>query len=225
MLRRRIMAINKPKTRVLLHFDGNVVDSSGNGIAFTAGPVVYTSGKFGQCSSITSEPGYFGSHATNVTGEFAKIHNLLKDYTIDFWLDFDSFNAQYQNIGTYLGGTDSGSNILAIGIQRGSYGVFSITVTYQVGALIIDTSVSNTFGWKHVCVQKTNGNIYLYLNGVLLGSNTFPNANTTFNPTTNYTLYACYQNTTGHSTKIDEFRIIEGVAFTLSGFTPPTQAY
>ena len=222
MLRRRIMAINKPKTRVLLHFDGNVVDSSGNGVAFTSGSVSYVSGKFGQCSSIVTAP---SQHAINTTGEFAKIHNLLKDYTIDFWLDFDSFNASGQNVGTYLGGTDSGSGILAINIQRGSYGVFSITVTYQVGALIIDTSVSNAFGWKHVCVQKANGNIYLYLNGVLLGSNTFPNANTTFNPTTNYTLYACYQNTTGHSTKIDEFRIIEGVAFNLSGFTPPTQAY
>ena len=222
MLRRRIMAINKPKTRVLLHFDGNVVDSSGNGITFTTNYVSYVSGKFGQCSSIVSAP---ASHAVNNTGEFAKIHNLLGDYTIDFWLDFDSFNSSGQNIGTYLGGTDSGSSILSINIQRGSYGVFSIIVTYQGGALIIDTSVSNAFGWKHVCVQKANGNIYLYLNGVLLGSNTFPNANITFNPTTNYTLYACYQNTTGHSSKIDEFRIIEGVAFNLSGFTPPTQAY
>lgn len=222
MLRRRIMAINKPKTRVLLHFDGNVVDSSGNGIAFTAGPVVYTSGKFGQCSSIATAP---SQHAINTTGEFAKIHNLLGDYTIDFWLDFDSFNAQYQGIGMYFGRTDSGLNMLAIGIQRGSYGVFSITVTYQAGALIINTSVSNAFGWKHVCIQKTNGNIYQYLNGVLLGSNTFPNANATFSPSTNTDLIVGEQGNSGHSTKIDEFRIIEGVAFNLSGFTPPTQAY
>ena len=219
------MAINKPKTRVLLHFDGNVVDSSGNGIAFTAGPVVYTSGKFGQCSSITSEPGYFGSHATNVTGEFAKIHNLLGDYTIDFWLDFDSFNAQYQGIGMHFGRTASYSNILGISISRGSYGAFSLDVFYQAGATIVTSSVTNTFGWKHVCVQKTNGNIYLYLNGVLLGSNTFPNANTTFSTSTNTDLIVGDQGTSGHSTKIDEFRIIEGVAFNLSGFTPPTQAY
>ena len=76
-----------------------------------------------------------------------------------------------------------------------------------------------------MCIQKTNGNIYLYLNGVLLGSNTFPNANTTFNTSTNTDLIVGDQGTTRHSSKIDEFRIIEGVAFNLSGFTPPTQAY
>ena len=110
-------------------------------------------------------------------------------------------------------------------ISRGSYGAFSFEVYYRAGALIISTSVTNNFGWKHVCIQKTNGNIYLYLNGVLLGSNTFPNANTTFSPSTNTELIIGDQGNSGHSTKIDEFRIIEGVAFNLSGFTPPTQAY
>mgnify|MGYP003775531899 CR=1 FL=1 len=216
------MAINKPKTRVLLHFDGNVVDSSGNGVAFTAGSVNYVSGKFGQCSSIATAP---SQHAINTTGEFAKIHNLLGDYTIDFWLDFDSFNAQYQGIGMYFGRTASYTSILGMAISRGSYGAFSLEVFYQAGATIVTSSVTSTFGWKHVCIQKTNGNIYLYLNGVLLGSNTFPNANATFSPSTNTDLIVGEQGNSGHSTKIDEFRIIEGVAFNLSGFTPPTQAY
>ena len=222
MLRRRIMAINKPKTRVLLHFDGNVVDSSGNGIAFTAGSVSYVSGKSGQCSSIVTAP---SQHAINTTGEFAKIHNLLGDYTIDFWLDFDSFNAQYQGIVMYFGRTASYSNILGMSISRGSYGAFTLDVFYQAGSTIVTSSVTSTFGWKHVCAQKANGNIYLYLNGVLLGSNTFPNANTTFSPSTNTDMIVGEQGNSGHSTKIDEFRIIEGVAFNLSGFTPPTQAY
>ena len=128
-----------------------MVDSSGNGVAFTSGSVSYVSGKFGQCSSIVTAP---SQHAINTTGEFAKIHNLLGDYTIDFWLDFDSFNAQYQGIGMYFGRTASYSNILGMSISRGSYGAFTLDVFYQAGATIVASSVTSTFGWKHVCAQK-----------------------------------------------------------------------
>ena len=83
----------------------------------------------------------------------------------------------------------------------------------------------STGTWYHVAATRTGGKIYLFLDGVLLGSGT-ANTETIFNGTSKLTVGALNEGADDFANGwIDEILLVDGTGLWSASFTPPTAAY
>lgn len=205
---------------MLLHLDGPnasqvFTDATGRHALTGSGCAIDTSiSKFGgaSCVFVTSQ---------HITGDGnADLLIALNDFTIDFWVNRSSFA-----FNATLFATDLIINPDALAIEWNSTGTFDVH-TGGGGQVIVGTTVFNTTGvWLHAAVTRKAGTMRLFVNGSQEGSNYDASAFSVGLAATGPSIGATQGNSAGLAGNIDEFRLINGVAAWVTGFTPPTVPY
>ena len=145
------------------------------------------------------------------------------DFTFDFWLYPTNMNTAHDGIfhlsNGALGGTD---NLTGIGLclrQSGfRYVVIANGVATDVGP------IDNWSMWSHHAIERKNGVIRFYTNGV--ASATTIADTTNYSNCTNLTLGAARTSSgTMPFCHLDEFRALSASAYDGANFTPPTAEY
>ncbi len=96
----------------------------------------------------------------------------------------------------------------------------SFLAIYTNGTVLTCTTPIASGVWQHVAVVRSNGILYVYLNGVSIGSAAFTN---TLSDKT-FKLGAYVDNTGNFNGYIDDMRLTNGLARYFTTFTPPQQA-
>ncbi|MFA5926334.1 MAG: LamG-like jellyroll fold domain-containing protein, partial [Parcubacteria group bacterium] len=215
---------NDSYTKLMLHADGtgnSFTDSSPSAKTITAeggATQSSTQSKFGGKSA------YFDG-----TGDDLRLDDSADwefgsgDFSIDFWVNFDSLSSTEQTLLAHA--ADASSNGYWLEWQN-TYGMRFFG--RNGGSDIFTELDSGTSGWStgtwyHIAIVR-NGNTWtMYKNGVNVASAT---SSGSFNDYASY-LYVGYR--PGYSlypnAYIDELRISKGTARWTSAFTPPTRAY
>lgn len=194
--------ILSPSSMLLLHFDGNLADASGNSSMSSADPQ-YVSGKFGQAFRFNS------TGSNSVQGVIKYIGT--SDFTIDFWI-YRYQSVEYQKYAE----TGNDGTTGAFNIDASSSGRNLRFYTIKSGSIVNITASSTlaTSTWIHVAIVRSSNNWYMFINGSLVKD--YYQSGVTLSATT-LTLRPAY-------TAIDEFRITKTAIWT-SNFTPPTSPY
>lgn len=191
-----------PSSILLLHFDSNVADASGNTSMSSTEPQ-YISGKFGQAFRFNS------TGSNSVQGVIKDIGT--SDFTIDFWI------YRYQSV-VYQKYAETGNDGTtgAFNIDASSSGNNLRFYTIKSGSIVNMTASSTlaTSTWIHVAIVRSGSNWYMFINGSLVQN--YYQSGVTLSATT-LTLRPA-------NTAIDEFRITQTALWT-SNFTPPTSPY
>lgn len=207
---------NDSYTKLLLHLDNNVTDSSISHKTVTQGLATLSSGqsKFGGYSVLTGS-GYL---TTANSSDFAFPGN----FTIDFWF--------------YPGSTGSGQALFSntnmaagsdgIGIETAGIAAFNVYGQYTSDWAVNFATSTNSFvanTWQHLALVRNGSTITVYVNGTSVGSGTYAGSITSASNPFNI------GNEVSHSYiyngYIDEFRVSKGIARWTGNFTPPTIAY
>jgi hypothetical protein len=204
----------------LFHFDGNLNDAGPSGLLTAAsfnstGTPSFVTGKFGQALNLPAGSGY-----QTKTVPYSGTQFGTGDFTVECFINLSSITGNYQ----YFFDTRnrSGYNETS-GI--GFYIAGSKIVAYCGGTYTFNGSTNIVAGTTyHITVERYNGKVYAYIDGVQQG--------TAWTQTANFSLgdftigRAC--DTTTHSLNgvIDELRITKGQArYKGVNFTVPTSAY
>ena len=228
MLRRRLLNSfiedgggNDSYCKALFHFENNITDSSSNNLTCTGDGLRYSTSikKFGTYGAYLSDTSRAG---VTLPSGFSNTY-LTGDFTIDYWYRppysitegaFDDHfflgmktNDTYSFVSCYIG-KYNGVNYIEVGCY--SYDGSITAFVYHVFESLPQDFI-------HVAVVRKNGIIYLYINGVSVGT---PAAfNYTIDASQSKSLVNCY-----NGGNMDEFRI-SNIARWTENFTPPTQAY
>ena len=209
----KVTELNQPhvNTKLLLHFDGDVVDAMGNHTVTVNGTVPFDTAttKFGSASvdfdgstsnylSIPSSPDFdFG------TG----------DFTIDFWVMFDDItsDSQIMNIN---------GNELFIYVNGKKNDLIIATNRQAIEIREVDWGLTHSSGvWYHFAMIASCGTTKFYVDGTALAGTM---ATTAFSVGD---LQIGKKLTMGANIHIDEFSLVKGTAKWTSNFTPPTSPY
>jgi hypothetical protein len=211
-------------TQLLTCQSPSLIDNSTNNFTITRNGDVrpVTQNPFGFTNALTT--GYdvttvSGSAYFDGTGDFLTVptnaaFNLgSSNFTIECWLNPQSFSAAYALISRYdyISSTASGY-ILRI--------INATTIRFVYGTDIVnDVTVSlNTNSWYHVALTRSGTAAKLFLNGAQVGSftiNNFSDANSAFQIGRTHTL------TDSANAYISDLRIIKGTALYTGPFVPP----
>ena len=229
MLRKRTL-LKQPiagdlNTKLLLHFDNNVVDSSpynvttsqASGTSFTTGK--FNQGFIGKVVMSSADP----SPISTPDGYLSGILNT--DFTIDFWMYGPEINSY------------NGASIFALGVNEDTFEYplfFSVSppaegynyvslngyndsTSYVVLGISVPYAVFSS--WIHIAVTKNATTIKIYINGGLMAETS---------PTDLSVYFSTFSGTRSFigisPTPIDEFRVSNIVRWT-TNFTPPTEPY
>lgn len=139
------------------------------------------------------------------------------DFTVESWVRFTSVGSFQRILSTTAGPFNAGTFNLRLNADNRFYtlagGSAGITSTV--------TAVPNT--WYHLAVSRNSGVSRFYVNGVLQGSESSPNAIT--EPLSYMGGYYTVGNSEYLSGYLDEVRVTTGVGRYLTAFTPATTAY
>jgi hypothetical protein len=186
------------------------VDSSGTPKSITA---------LGQATQTTAQS-RFGtkSAAFDGSGDYLTVANssgftFAGDFTIDFWVRFASKPENY--IGLFAGSSGATQMFLTTHLSGNNlrWGL-SETAEYASGNF---TWALNT--WYYVAVRRQSGAVTLWVNGTNITSGSPTNSNTYSG---GFTLFGDIGSVSDFSGHVDEFRITNGVARTI---TVPTAAF
>jgi hypothetical protein len=208
---------------LLLKGEGsNVIDSS-------ATPKIIT--PFGSAATSTTQA-RFGDRSIffnnidsylEVTGSSVPFAMGTGDWTVECWVYHSArpLGGSDDRIFDTLGLSSGTTNAIRIGINTAGFVVF-----FRYGSVVLTSSSPvPVTTWTHVCCEKSNAQLRIFINGVLVGS-LADTADYTcganrpcigadgFGPTTN--LFNGY---------IDEMRVTKGIARYQSAFTPPTAPF
>ena len=135
------------------------------------------------------------------------------DFTIDFWVKFNSSRTYYMLVDRALGDLRFFYNAGAAG--------FAVNTNEPDGAFQCELAIDT---WYHIALVRYQNTIVVYVNGTAIGSrydgldlsNTAPLAiGNNFNLGGDNPLDG----------NIDELRVVKGIAMWTENFTPPTSAY
>lgn len=191
---------------LLLHFDGNFNDSSGNNLTVTPNGSAHIDDnfKFGTQSAL------IGS-GDDITISDASVINFGDgDFTVECWIFVDLASSSNQYV------WDMGANQGQIQIiPENSYNG-PLFVTWA-GTIIGGQTPITSNQWTHLAVARHNGVTTLYINGVAVGSTP---------DTSNYagtTLKLGSYGGGGYNLhgNIDDFRVVKGLAVYTGNFIPP----
>ena len=229
MLRRRtILKIAQAptgdtSTKLLLHFDGSVVDSSIYAIPVSASAgTSYAPGKFGQ--------GFIGYSLTSMSDPFPLVTPagylndiISSDFTIDMWIDSNSIDSTYGAQLFYIGcdsSFENGTLLVAISPAGGNplshyFSIYSVVNNANVPLVQASYPASNMSGWFHFALTAFGSMLRLFVNGTLIASySSFDGHNSSYDVSV-----LCPS-----TIKIDELRV-SNVARWADHFTPPTAPY
>jgi hypothetical protein len=207
---------------LLLHFDGNLTDSSGNAKTVTAYGSAAASGtaKYGANSlSLNGTSQYLRASAS---ADYA----LPGDFAIEAWLSFTSASSGVSGAyaalvaATYpVGGANPGWQFRI----NGTSSAFD-TINLYTG--LNDLNWSATFNlntWHHVAVARSSGTVRAYVDGAQVGSSVSNSDDMT--PSTNADVWIGRLDLSGYEFyfpgRIDELRITKGTARGYTGSTIP----
>ena len=229
MLRRRTLLkqtiTGDLNTKLLLHFDNNVIDSSPYNVTTSqASGTSFTTGRFNQGFSGT--PLMSSSDPSPISTPDGYLSGLLNtDFTIDFWLygpGIDSYNGSsvfalgmdantfsYPLSFTISQPTEGNNRVSIVGYQDPNY--------YYVLQVAVPSVVFSD--WVHIAVTKNATTIKMYINGGLMAETS---------PTDLSVYFSTFSGTKSFigtsPTPIDEFRVSNIVRWT-ANFMPPTAPY
>ena len=229
MLRKRTLlkpsVVGDADTRLLLHLNGNVTDSSMYSVSTSQrSGTTFTTGKFGQAFQGTAMQSPTDESPITIPNNY--IRNLINgNFTIDFW-----FNAA--EIPAYIGcqplitGLDAVAMTypFSITISPPSSNQYTISIAgYYNNAPtnIVSFVISgdDMYGWTHFAVQRYSDTIIVFINGIQMGQSS-PNFNSTYlSQFTGTVEWVCIT-----PTAIDELRVSSIARYT-ADFTPPTAPY
>ena len=213
-------------TKLLLHFDGSVVDASPYSVPVSAeAGTSFAAGKFGQ--------GFIGKNISStaepspVSTPDGYISDIIKgDFTFECWFEESTISSvNNANFITAAINSDGSRYAFGIGISP-KYNLpplsRSVTVTEglsgsysTIAEAVVDASYLS--GWCHLALTRQGSVLRLFLNGTLVGVNN----SYTYDGTGNDGVRTYIGIDT---TLIDELRI-SNIARWTENFTPPTQAY
>ena len=229
MLRKRTLL--KPATagdvdtRLLLHLNGNVTDSSMYSVSTSQkSGTTFTTGKFGQAfqGTVTQSP----TDESPITIPNNYIRNLINgNFTIDFWLNVAEIPA-YIGCQVFLTGLDPVAMTypLSIAISPPNANQYTVSIggyynSAPTNILSFVISDEDMYGWTHFAIQRYSDTIIVFINGIQMGQSS-PNFNSTYlSQFTGTVELVCIT-----PTAIDEFRISSTARYS-GDFTPPTAPY
>lgn len=201
MSRRRMMyggydSLDK-NTLLLLHFDGDVKDSSSYGRTVSGGVTNYVSGKFGQ-------GGQFYENL-NIAYELPAFNT--KDFTIECFLKIETADA---------------SAIIAVNGEYFFDGMLQFDLSgdsliprfYVNGgeSILTSNTALNIGDYYHLAVSRASGTVRIFIDGVLKGQTSMGQNISRTGFTTGI----------GRRFVLDEFRVSDIARYT-TNFTPPTR--
>ena len=230
MLRKRVLLkqiiTGDINTKLLLHFDGSVVDASQYSVPVSAeAGTSFAAGKFGQ--------GFIGKNISSaadpspITTPDGYISDIIKgDFTFECWFEESTISSvNGANFITAAINSDGSRFAFGVGVSP-KYNMpplsRAITVTECLTGSyspIVESVVDASYlsGWCHLALTRQGPVLRLFLNGTLVGVNN----SYTYDGTGNDGVRTYIGVDT---TLIDELRI-SNIARWTANFTPPTQAY
>jgi hypothetical protein len=213
---------NIREVSLLLHGDGangstTITDSSLTPKTVTAvgnAQISTAQSKFGGASIAFDGTGDYLAGVTSQADDF----NLPGNFTIESWIYLNSTSGTQTIAGKWATGQQAWifqTTNTSLLIATGNSGTFSTL-----------SSASTTWApstWYHVGATRSEGNIFLFRNGVLLGT-----SGNTANATSANTTSVIYAGMNQDGSQqlfngyIDDLRITKGVARYTANFTPPT---
>jgi hypothetical protein len=140
------------------------------------------------------------------------------DFTIEFWLNGNSFS-----VTDIIGSFYQGAYSYLIQVSASQVTMYNALTTYTFSGTF------NTGTWYHVALSRSGSNLRCFQNGVQIGSTTTVSGSW---PAATRPLYVAYNDdnsrfgiTSGFNGYIDDLRITKGYARYTSNFTPPTAAF
>ena len=229
MLRKRTLL--KPSTsgdantRLLLHLNGNVTDSSMYSVSTSQrSGTTFTTGKFGQAFQGTAVQSPTDESSITIPNNY--IRNLINsDFTIDFWFNAAEIPASV-GCQPLITGLDSANMTYPFAIVISSTNANQYTVNIvgyynnaPVTILVFVTTDVAISGWTHFAVQRSSDTITVFINGIQMGQSS-PNFNSTYlSQFTGTVEWVCIT-----PTAIDELRVSSTARYS-GDFTPPTAPY
>ena len=165
---------NDANTVALLHFDGNFTDSSSNAITFTGQNSIVTSTaqkKFGTQSVL-----FDGVNQYISTGDLSSLSSPAApgtgDFTVDYWVYFDEAWGTNRRHYSFGNNGDPATGSANSGLT-GSWNSGTSWNWYNGSNAGLSGLTEYAYNqWDHYATMKTGGTLYLYINGVQIGSDT-----------------------------------------------------
>ena len=204
-------------TKLMMHFNGNLYDSSrsGHSVSSIGG-------------SLNSSIKKFGSHALYFDSTSYKYLEIdtrdfdfgTGDFTIDLWWYRTSITARH-NVIIEIGSANNNDSFLLRTKSDGSGLQLYVNAAYT-----FDTAYTFSTGqWYHIAVVRSSGFTTFYINGV---QQITPVADSDdISPTSSITRIGTAVHTTTQYLEgyLDELRISKGIARWTADFTPPTSQH
>lgn len=193
----------------LLHFDGDITDGSGRvWTAYGGATTSTTQKKFGSGALYLN-----GSSDYLTTPNNADFNFSTGDFTIDCWLYPTSINSLNAVFDKY----DASNGTWQVAISSGKMNIYIRRATPLNYTSSLTSLTLNA--WNHCAWVRNNGTIYLYLNGINVGS---VSATDNLDSTCIVTIgRQGNQSSYYFPGYIDEMRVSKGIARWTSNFTPP----
>ena len=177
---------------------------------------------------------YSGSMYFDGTGDYLTVNDGLHLGTSDFTIEFWNYNnvSYVSTAQEFVNGESSGSGVTWSIAYQTYNGRAGFAFGYgQYGSYTVAKYVNGEWGkvkaWTHYAVQRRNGVIEIYVDGVKR-TLTQNDQNSTFSDSTNFTSnYTSRNIANGYNGYISDFRITKGSAVYSSNFVPqntPLQA-
>lgn len=201
-------------TLLMLHFDGNMNDSSIYGRSPLSGNrVSYVSGKFGNAF-------YVNTLASYIRFDKSWFIELFRTgiYTIDFWSRYITGEG---NWASFMGIDDGTVNGFVCNCQYGHVFQYGTYNNLMISDSLSGLNITNG-SWHHYAIVSDGSNVHLYVNGnkvtsAAIKSVSFLSTDLTIGGRTS-------NNNVPNGNYLDEFRISNIVRWT-GNFTPPTKPY
>lgn len=223
---------NDAFTQILLHFDGtsgstSIIDSNPNNarswITTASAPLSASVAKFGPTSLYG---GLVNSPNGPYTNSLAGIVWGTNNFTIDFWIyplsPTNGYAITWQGDEATAGG--SSIQVLLNPTNAIGFTVSDGTTFARVNFQSAQVLPYNT--WSHVACVRSGLNYYIFINGILQGSQALGDLITVPTPGFAYRVSTrSVDSDYGANCFIDEFRLSIGVARWTGNFTPNSQPY
>jgi hypothetical protein len=143
-------------------FNGNGLDSSGNGLNLNVVNAGYGPGLFGQALSLSGEEGQYA----DLSADPSAFNLGSSDFTIQLWVNFNTFGSSEQTlIEKFSGGGGPGWTLTTPGGNTIQF--------FASGLPTVQAPVSITAGtWNQIIVERSGNTLSIYLDGSRLVSDT-----------------------------------------------------
>jgi hypothetical protein len=205
--------VSRPAS-LLLHFDGNLTDSSANGLALTAyngAAVSTTQSKWGGSSLFLDGDSYLAGAGGESVCDFNGGAG-----TVEAWV----YLTAHVPSGQYGGIVGPTSLLTQSGLSVG-FGAGGVQAATYIDAGAGSGGTLNLNQWHHVAyvIESDGVTLNYYLDGVLSGTHSLTGASDQLGVIVGNPLPASLTSFTGY---IDDLRVIKGLAVYKGTFTPPT---